>query len=487
MSRRLILIVIAVIVVGGGVAAWIIFSKPALPPGFAGGNGRLEAKEIYISTKYPGRIKDVLFDEGDTVEAGQVVARMDTTALEAQLREAQAQIKQAQDSRDVALAQVRVKQANYDFAAKDYRRSQELVGKGAVSQQEADLDNAKMLAARAELDSAKVSVVQTASAIDAAKATADRLQSEINDATLVSPIRARVETRLSEPGEVLPAGGRVFAVNDLSDVYMYVYLPEAVTGKIPLGSEARIVLDAAPDYPIRTYVSFISPVAQFTPKTVETAEERHNLTFRVKLQLDKNRLREYEPLVKVGPAGYGLRALEQQRDVADEPAVQGNAAGQPLAANRRGPGGHEHARQRRVQRAAVMDAATAEWVVSVKGVTQRYGKTVALDDINLDIPGQQDDRPDRARRGRQVDAARRSSPVCARSSPARCRCSVATSTMRDFATRSPRASPICPRASARISIRRSRSSRTSTSSVACSANRARSASGGSTICSTAPI
>ena len=278
MSRRLILIVIAVIVVGGGVAAWMIFSKPALPPGFAGGNGRLEAKEIYISTKYPGRIKDVLFDEGDTVEAGQVVARMDTTALEAQLREAQAQIKQAQDSRDVALAQVRVKEAEYDFATKDYRRSQDLVGKGAVSQQEADLDNAKMLAARAELDSAKVSVVQTASAIDAAQATADRLQAEINDATLVSPIRARVETRLSEPGEVLPAGRVASSPSTtLSDVYMAVYLPETVTGKIPLGSEARIVLDAAPDYPVyKTYVSFISPVAQFTPKTVETAEERHS-------------------------------------------------------------------------------------------------------------------------------------------------------------------------------------------------------------------
>jgi HlyD family secretion protein len=265
----------------------------------------LEAKEIYISSKYPGRIKDVLVDEGDTVEAGQVVARMDTTALEAQLREAQAQVKQAQDGRDVALAQVRVKQAAYDYAAKDYARSQDLVGKGAVSQQEAELDNAKKLASHAELDSAKVSVVQTASAIDAAQATVDRLQAEINDATLVSPIRARVETRLSEPGEVLPAGGRVFAVNDLSDVYMYVYLPESVTGKIPLGSEARIVLDAAPEYPIRTNVSFISPVAQFTPKTVETAEERHNLTFRVKLQLDKNRLREWEPLVKVGLPGMG--------------------------------------------------------------------------------------------------------------------------------------------------------------------------------------
>jgi len=305
MSRQVIIIIIAVVLIVGGAGAWFLLRKPALPEGFAGGNGRLEAKEIYISTKYPGRIKDVLVDEGDTVEAGQVVARMDTTALEAQLREAQAQIKQAQDGRDVALAQVRVKKAAYDYAAKDASRSQELVGKGAVSQQEAELDRSKMLASRAELDSSQVSVVQTEAAIDAAKATADRLQAEINDATLVSPIRARVETRLSQPGEVLPAGGRVYAVNDLSDVYMYVYLPESVTGKIPLGSEARVVLDAAPQYPIRTYVSFVSPVAQFTPKTVETAEERHNLTFRVKLQLDKNRLREFEPLVKVGLPGMG--------------------------------------------------------------------------------------------------------------------------------------------------------------------------------------
>ena len=305
MSRRLILIVIVVIAVGGGIAAWMILSKPALPPGFAGGNGRLEAQEIYVSTKFPGRIKDVLFDEGDTVEAGQVVARMDTEALEAQLREAEAQVTSAEDSRNVALAQVRVKDAAYSYAAKQYARSKELVGKGAVSQQEAEIDNARMLASQAEVDGAKVQVTQTLSAIDAAKASADRLRVNINDAVLVSPIRARVETRLAEPGEVLPSGGRVFSLNDLSNVYMYVYLPESVTGKVPVGSEARIVLDAAPEYPIRTFVSFVSPMAQFTPKTVETAEERHNLTFRVKLQVDKARLREVEPLVKVGLPGMG--------------------------------------------------------------------------------------------------------------------------------------------------------------------------------------
>jgi HlyD family secretion protein len=318
MSRRLILIVIAVIAVGGGVVAWMILSKPALPPGFAGGNGRLEAQEIYVSTKFPGRIKEVLFDEGDMVEAGQVVARMDTEALEAQLREAEAQITSARDSQNVAQAQVRVKQAAYDYAAKQYARSAELVGKGAVSQQEAEIDRARMLASRAELDGAKVQVVQTLSAIDAAKASADRIRVNINDAVLVAPIRARVETRLSEPGEVLPSGGRVYSLNDLSDVYMYVYLPESVTGKVPLGSEARVVLDAAPQYPIRTFVSFISPMAQFTPKTVETAEERHNLTFRVKLQLDKNRLREFEPLVKVGLPGMGYVRWDTQAQWPDK-------------------------------------------------------------------------------------------------------------------------------------------------------------------------
>jgi HlyD family secretion protein len=304
MSKRMILIGLAVLVVGG-VAAWLLLRKPALPPGFAGGNGRLEAKQIYISPKYPGRIQDVLFNEGDTVEAGQVVARMDTTAQEAQLRAKEAEIAQAQEAQNVARTQVDVKKADYTYADQQYRRSKDLVTRGSVSQQEAEVDYARMLSSKAELAGAQAAVVQAGSNIDAARAEADRLRAEIKDAVLVSPIRARVETRLSEPGEVLPSGGRIYSLNDLSDVYMYVYLPEKVTGKVPLGSEARIVLDAAQQYPVRAYVSFVSPMAQFTPKTVETAEERHNLTFRVKLQVPKERLAQFEPLVKVGLPGMG--------------------------------------------------------------------------------------------------------------------------------------------------------------------------------------
>ena len=304
-SRKPIYILLGVAVVVAAIAGWIFLRKPALPEGFAGGNGRLEADQVYISNKYPGRISEVLVDEGDTVEAGQVVARMDTSALEAQLREAEAQIRASRDARNAAIAQVDVKKADYDFAVKQDVRSRGLAPKGAVSQREADIDHASALSTRAQLVSAQAQAVQAGSQIEATMATADRLRAEIKDAVLVAPIRGRVETRLAEPGEVLGAGGRVFSINDLGDVYMYVYLPASVTGKVPLGSEARIVLDAAPQYPIRAFVSYVSPMAQFTPKTVETAEERHNLTFRVKLQIDKNRLRQFEPLVKTGLPGMG--------------------------------------------------------------------------------------------------------------------------------------------------------------------------------------
>ncbi|WP_116813426.1 HlyD family secretion protein [Steroidobacter cummioxidans] len=305
MSKKTLLIsLVLVAAVGGGIAWWLL-SQPGLPPGFAGGNGRLEAKEITIATKYPGRIKEVLADEGDTVNAGQVVAVIDTEPLEAQLREAEAQISGAQDNHRTAAADVAVKQSELNFASSQYKRSSELVKTGAVSTQERDVDFSRMEATRAALIGAQAQEVRAQSAIDAATATAERLKAEIKDNTLRSPVRARVQARMAEPGEVLGAGGRVLSVTDLSDVYMYVFLPATNAGKVALGSEARIVLDAIPDYPIRAVVSYVSPTAQFTPKTVETAEERRDLSFRVKLQLDKQRLRAYERLVKVGIPGMG--------------------------------------------------------------------------------------------------------------------------------------------------------------------------------------
>ena len=314
MSRKVILVAVAAVVAIAGAAAWLILSKPALPPGFAGVNGRLEAKQVDIATKYPGRIKEVLADEGDTVDEGQVVATMDTEPLEAQLRNAEAKIKEAEDNRRTALAEVSVKKAELAYSGKQYNRSKELVGRGAVSEQERDIDLARAETSRAALLGAQAQAVRTQSAIDAAAAEAERIRAEIKDSVLKAPIRGRVQNRLAEPGEVLPAGGKVLALMDLSNVYMYLFLPEPIAGKVALGAEARIVLDSAPEYPIRATVSYVSPSAQFTPKSVETAEERHNLTFRVKLQLDRSRLRQFEPFVKVGIPGMGYVRLDKSAE-----------------------------------------------------------------------------------------------------------------------------------------------------------------------------
>jgi HlyD family secretion protein len=291
-------------VVGAGVAWWML-SKPKLPPGFAGGNGRLEAQQVDVAAKYAGRLKTVLPHEGDTVDAGQVVATIDTEPLEAQLRASQAQIVEAQNNLRSARAQVRSSQAQLDLANKQYKRATELVKTGAVSAQERDVDFAKVGVAQADLAGYQAQVTRAQSAIDGATAESERLQAEIKDNTLKAPVRARVQSRMAEPGEVVAAGGKVLSLIDLSDVYMYVFLPTAAAGKVSLGSEGRIVLDAIPQYPIRSVVSYVSPNAQFTPKTVETAEERHNLTFKVKLQLNRERLREFEPYVKAGLPGMG--------------------------------------------------------------------------------------------------------------------------------------------------------------------------------------
>ena len=238
MSRRLILIIVLVLAVVGGGVAWYMLSRPKLPAGFAGGNGRLEATEVYVSAKYPGRIKEVLFDEGATVEAGQVVARMDVEPLEAQLRQAQAEIVAAQD-----------RAATSPWPRWTSRRP-------TTPSPRSNTSGPGGLSPRAPSASRKPRSIRpacwpprpswwaprrpaTQTAIEdrrAAQATADRLKAEIADSGPgLADQGVRVETRLAEPGEVLASGGRVYSLTDLSDVYMYVFLPERITGKVPVG------------------------------------------------------------------------------------------------------------------------------------------------------------------------------------------------------------------------------------------------------------
>ena len=152
---------------------------------------------------------------------------------------------------------------------------------------------AQVAAAEAAIATAKSEVIGAQAQLDAARATIERIQADIDDSMLSSPRDGRVQYRAAEPGEVLAAGGRVLNLVDLSDVYMTFFLPTATAGRVALGAEVRIVLDAAPQSVIPARVSFVADVAQFTPKTVETEEERLKLMFRVKANIDPELLRKH--------------------------------------------------------------------------------------------------------------------------------------------------------------------------------------------------
>ncbi|MBS0262117.1 MAG: HlyD family efflux transporter periplasmic adaptor subunit, partial [Planctomycetes bacterium] len=300
---------------------WKYIQPKQLGDGFASGNGRIEAVEIYVAAKTPGRIEAILANDGDFVTAGQVVARMDTEVLNAQYREAEAHLRQAQSAVDTtrsqlvqresekvaALALVKQREVELDVAKKRLDRSELLAKANATSEQQLDdhraafhgaeaavsVAKATAAAADAAIATARTQVIGAQSNVEASQATIERFQADIDDCSLKSPRDGRVQYRIAQLGEVLNAGGKVMNILDLGDVYMTFFLPTAAAGRIGIGSEVRLVLDAAPQYVVPAQVSFVADVAQFTPKTVETASERQKLMFRVKAQIPPDLLKKH--------------------------------------------------------------------------------------------------------------------------------------------------------------------------------------------------
>ncbi|MBO9332976.1 hemolysin D [Achromobacter pulmonis] len=340
-SRKKILFAVA----AAGVCAlawwgWTRLQDNGPGDGFTSGNGRIEATEIDIATKLSGRIEQILVQEGDFIRAGQPLARMQTDTLQAQREEAVASQRQAEQSVAAADAQVALREsdavaaqavvtqreAELDAAQRRLARSQTLSKEGASSVQELDDDRAAVRGAQAAVAAAKAQARAAAAAVNAAKAqrvgaqssvnaaiaTVARIDADLRDSELKSPRDGRVQFRVAQPGEVLAAGGRVLNLIDLSDVYMTFFLPSAVAGQVALGSEARIVLDAAPAMPVPATISFVASSAQFTPKSVETSSERQKLMFRVKAQIAPDLLRKHLDQVKTGLPGVAWVKLDKQ-------------------------------------------------------------------------------------------------------------------------------------------------------------------------------
>ncbi|MGE0054731.1 MAG: HlyD family secretion protein [Hyphomicrobium sp.] len=290
----------------------------SLPEDIAWGNGRIEAVQVDVATKIAGRVESVSVREGDLVRQGDVLAQIDVAQLKAQALKAEADIASAQSQAAAAEAAISQAQAQLLLADQELARSSSLVDKGHTSKEVYDTRVSQSAVAKANVASAEAMLVSRQRSIDAARAVAKEIQTEIDDCTLRSPTVGRVLYRLAEPGEVVGAGGKILTLVDLSDVYMEVFLPAAQAHRVNVGAEARIKLDVI-DVAIPATVSFVSPESQFTPKQVETASEREKLVFRVKVRVPSELVMNYIERVKTGVRGVAYVRLSLPPGVEPSP------------------------------------------------------------------------------------------------------------------------------------------------------------------------
>ncbi|CAD7051231.1 secretion protein HlyD [Pseudorhizobium halotolerans] len=293
-----------------GAAAWYVNEQNnrGLPEGFAAGNGRLEADQIDLATRLGGRVAEIRVSEGDLVHAGDVVAVMDTSELQALLSSARADAARAESQINEVRALIQQREADLALARIEFQRTGQLAERGVQSQALADRAKATLAVAEAAVEAAQAQLSTAERAVEAARALATRYETQIADSTLTAPVFGRILYRLAQPGEVIAAGGRVVTIINLTQVYMEIFLPAADTMRTPIGAEARIRLDNI-DYAIPARVSFVSPEAQFTPRTVETYEERADLMFRIRVRVPEELVRTYVDHVRTGLRGVATIRL----------------------------------------------------------------------------------------------------------------------------------------------------------------------------------
>lgn len=314
-----------------------IFRVSPLPEGLIQANGRIEGDRFTVSSKVPGKIVNLYVREGDRVEEGQVIVKLDDAQISAKVEQAkeavstlEAQLRASKLALEVlkkdvpllvetaraALSQARSHYASSSIQAKqaekDALRFEKLLLAGAIDQhryEQADLARQVALnQLRSAEESVKAAEKQLAQAllgydrikakeaeIEAlsaqlaqAKANLREAEATLNDLTVKAPTSGTVTNRMVDIGEVVTAGAPLMDIVNLDRLYLQVYIPEKEIGKVRLGLPARIYTDAFPDAFFNATVRYIASRAQFTPKEVQTPDERVKLVFAVRLYLDEN-------------------------------------------------------------------------------------------------------------------------------------------------------------------------------------------------------
>jgi len=349
---------------GGSLAALILLALAwsllfgwwhTLPAGLLAASGRIEGDEVVIAPKVAGQVLLVNKDKGDPVQPGELLVRISSDQLQAQLERAREQLKhwghQVQQARVnleytehqvpaiIAEREARVETmtarrqeaaANYEKNRLDHHRYQALFARRVIPKRQLDEVNAAYLAtqailaattkglaeAQAQLQQARL-LLRTIemrraeyeaaqSSFKAAQAAVKEAEANFNDTFIYAPCRGTVLTREVEPGEVVNPGTPLFTMVDLDKLYLKVYINEPDIGKIHLGQEARIYVDAFPDQAFKARVSRVAQRAEFTPKYVETREERVKLVFAVELRAENPK-----GYLKPGMPGDGVIRLKE--------------------------------------------------------------------------------------------------------------------------------------------------------------------------------
>ncbi|WP_027255928.1 HlyD family secretion protein [Leisingera aquimarina] len=292
-------------------AAYLFVSENGadLPQGFVQGNGRIEAEQVEIAPARAGRVAKVLAAEGSLAAAGDVLVEMDTDELSAVHDRAKAEAALARQTKAEAEALVLQRQSEQRRAAHELDRATALLAGHNISETVFEERETAHQVAEAVLGAAQARVATADAGIAAAEAEVRRIAAQIEDSTLTAPMPGRVLYRLAEQGEVVAAGGPILTLLSLENIYMDVFLPAREAGLLPIGAEARIVLDALPEYAIPATVTFVSPEAQFTPKQVETLSEREQLVFRVRVRIPQDLVAARIEHVKTGLRGIAVIRL----------------------------------------------------------------------------------------------------------------------------------------------------------------------------------
>ena len=279
--------------------------------GFTFGNGRSQTTQVDISSKLSGRLETITVQEGDLVEKNQLLAKIEIKELNTKLQEALAHKNQAIENKKYALQIVNQKQSELSLVEKDFYRANNLFKSKSISlaefqKRETDLKNAQIA-----LNAAKTQVSSSEATINALEAQIESIKVNIEDSKLYSPIKGRVLYKIAQNGEIVASGGKVLVVLDLMDTYMDIFLSTSQAGLVDVGSEARIIFDAIPSFAIPANVTFVSPLSQFTPKEIETKEERAKLMFKVKVKISPDLLEKYFDKVKTGLPGVAYIKLDK--------------------------------------------------------------------------------------------------------------------------------------------------------------------------------